>query len=199
NLRVLERRGYVSTVRHGKRKVFVALHPKELLKQMNAQRDQLKDLLPDFLSLYAGKSSAPFVQAFQGPHAAREVFEDILNVAKDEYVYFSPPLLTAQMLEKVYITQWIKRCVAKGILSRSLRVPGQVILEPIFSAEKEYHRLIRFLPAYVELKATIYIYGNNVGILSTRSEGTAFIIHSPDFAASLKQIFEFLWGISARS
>lgn len=198
NLRILESRGYVRTVRHDKRSVFVALHPKELQKRFDGLRDQLKDLLPDFLSLYAGSSGAPFVQTFQGAHAARHVFEDILTSTKDEYVYFSPPLLTAQMLDKAYIKKWIARRVAKGIRSRSLRVQGKTVTDPTFSQEESFLRQIRYLPTYVDLKASLYIYGNNIGIISTRAEGAAFIIHSADLAFSLRQLFEFLWGISGK-
>jgi len=199
NLRILESRGYIQTVRHGKRSVFVALHPKELQKRFDNLHGQLKDLLPDFLSLYAGSSNTPFVQTFQGPHAAREVFEDILKVTKEEYSYFSPQILTSQMLDKAFIKRWIERRVKKGVRSRSLRVQGKNVSDPMFSDESKYLRQIRYLPGYVDLKASIYIYENNIGIISTRSENTAFIIHSPDLAFSLKQIFEFLWGISAKS
>lgn len=199
NLRVLEARGYIQVIKQGKRSVFVALHPKELQKRFDNLRDQLKDLVPDFLSLYAGSSKTPFVQVFQGPHAAREMFEDIINVAKDEYVYFSPQILTAQMLSKTYIKKWIERRVKKGIRSRSLRVPIKTVSDPVFSEETAYLRQIRYLPAYVDLKSSIYIYGNNVGIISTRHENSAYIIYSPDLAFSLRQIFEFLWGISSRT
>lgn len=199
NLRILESRGYIQTIKHGKRATFIALHPKELQKRFEGLRDQLKDLLPDFLSLYAGSSNTPFVQIFQGQHAAREVFEDILKITKDEYVYFSPPLLTAQMLDKTFIKKWIERRVKKKICSRSLRVQGKNVSDPAFSEEAKYLRQIRYLPGYVDLKASIYIYQNNIGIISTYKEGAAFIIHSPDLAFSLKQLFEFLWSLSPRS
>lgn len=198
NLRILESRGYIRTIKHGKRNVFIALHPKELQKRFDNLRDQLKDLLPDFLSLYAGASHAPFVQTFQGPHAAREMFEDILKTVKDEYVYISPQMLAAQMLDRAYIKKWIERRVKKGIHAKSLRVQGKAVSDPIFSEEAKYLRQIRYLPSYVDLKASMYIYGNNVGIISTRHENTAFIIYSPDFAFSLKQLFDFLWGISLK-
>ncbi len=199
NLRVLETRGYIRTVHHGKRKVFVALHPKELQKRFEGLHNQLKDLLPDFLSAYGGTSGAPFVQSFEGPNAAREVFEDILETAKDEYVYFSPSLFLSQVVEKTYIKKWIARRVAKKIASRSLRVPGKDVSDEDFSKEKEFNRQIRYLPGYVNLKASIYIYGNNVGIISTRKEGAAFIIHSQDLAFSLKQLFEFMWSLGTKA
>ncbi|MEI7741153.1 MAG: helix-turn-helix domain-containing protein [bacterium] len=197
NLRILESRGYVQTIKHGKRIAYVALHPKELKKRFDNLGDQLKDLLPDFLSLYAGKSKTPFTQTFQGPHAAREVLADILNVAKNEYVYFSPQSLTAQTLDRAYIKKWIENRVKKGLRSRSLRVQNKNVNDPLFTKEAEYLRQIRYLPAYVDLKTSIYIYENNIGLISSQNEGMAFIIHSPDLAFSLKQIFEFLWSVSS--
>lgn len=197
NVRVLEERGYINTIRDGKRKIFVPLHPKELYKKFDSQKQQLKDLLPDFLSVYAGDSKQPYVQVFTGQYAAREVFEDILSTAKKEYVYFSPPQLTMSMVSKSYMEDWVKKRVKKGIQVKSLRVRDrEVSSHKTFIEEKHYLRQIRYLPTYVDLKSSVYIYENNIAVISTRKEQSAFIIHSPDLAYSFGHIFKFLWGIS---
>jgi sugar-specific transcriptional regulator TrmB len=200
NMRFLEERGYVSTIHQGKRKLYVPLHPKELYKKFGQQYSQLKDLLPDFLSVYAEQGKQPFVQLFSGPLAAREVYEDILRATKKEYHYFSAQQLTYQAVDAAYIKKWIERRVEKKIESYSLRVPQKdVVGDPIFNDEAAYRRHIRYLPAYVDLRATVYIYENNIGVISTRREGTAFIISSADLAFSFRQIFQFLWSISTKS
>lgn len=199
NLRVLEERGYIQTIRQGKRKVFIPLHPKELYKRIEGQKDQLKDLLPDFLSLYADKSSHPFVQLFSGPLASREIFEDILNVTKKEYIYFSPPKETIKTVDRSYMAKWVERRIKKGIRSRSLRVPSKEVKDERFQAHPQLLREVRYLHGAMDLKSTIYIYEHNVAVISTASEASAFIIHSPDLAYSFRQIFEFLWGISLKS
>lgn len=200
NLRVLEEKGFIRSIRQGKRKVFVPLHPNELYKQFENRRQQLKELLPDFLALYAEKDTKPFAQLFQGPYAAREVYEDILRVEKNEYVYFSPSELTLQVVDRSFMEDWVKRRVAKKIRSKSLRVKSKVVPSaPIFNEENLYLRQIRYLHGYIDLKAAIYIYGNNIGVISTKKENSAFIIHSSDLAFSLKQIFEFIWQVSLRS
>ena len=200
NLRFLEERGYVRTVHNGKRKVFVPLHPKELYKKFDQQVTQLKDLLPDFLALYAENSQQPFVQLFTGQYAAREVFEDILRSTKKEYHYFSAQQLTYQMVDKAYMKKWVQRRVAKGLESYSLRVKTQDVNgEAIFNQEAEFLRHIRYLPGYVDLRSSVYIYENNVGVISTTKEGTASITHSPDLAFTFRQIFQFLWSVSTKS
>jgi hypothetical protein len=80
-----------------------------------------------------------------------------------------------------------------------LRVKSKNVPQAIFSEETKYLRQIKYLPEYVDLNSTIYIYGENVGVISTRKEGSCFIIHSSDMAYSLKQVFEFLWGIGSKS
>lgn len=42
-------------------------------------------------------------------------------------------------------------------------------------------------------------YENNIGVIATRKEGAAFIIHSPDLAYSMRQLFDFLWSVSLAS
>ena len=199
NLRILEERGFVTAIRSGKRLIFIPLHPKELYKKTDNQRQQLKDLLPDFLSLYAETGQLPFVQLFSGPFAAREVYEDILNTAKNDYIYFSPPQETINTIDRKYIEAWIGRRVAKGIKSRALRVASKTVEGEIFSGNSKYLREVRYLHGQVDLKSTIYVYENNVAVIATRKENNSFIIHSPDLAFSIKQIFEFLWSISLRS
>lgn len=202
NLRALAERGLVKTVHSGKRKLFVPLNPKELYGKFETQKQQLKQLLPDFLALYGAKSRWPFVQIFEGPLAAREVHENILKITKKEYVYFSPQLLALRTFafDRRYISKWIDRRVKKGIRSRSLRVNDKTVPDaPQFNEEAKYLRQIRYLPAYMDLKSSIYIYENNVGLISTSRDGAAVIIHSPEIAFSLRQLFEFMWGISLRS
>lgn len=200
NLEALEEKGLVRVVHEGKRKHYVPLHPKELYKQVTNQRDQLKDLLPDFLAVYAAESKEPFVQLFTGMRAAREVYEDILSTKIKEYIYLSAPETTWGRVEKKYMKDWVEKRVAKGIKSRRLATKQQETpQEKWLTGEKEYLRQIRYLPEYVDLKNSIYIYGNNIGVISTKDEGAAFIIYSPDMAFSLKQVCEFLWQVGAKS
>ncbi|MFA5075904.1 MAG: helix-turn-helix domain-containing protein [Patescibacteria group bacterium] len=200
NLRVLAERGYITSILQGKRKIFIPTHPKELYKKVEHQKEQLKDLLPDFLAIYAAKNKKPFVQIHSGPFSAREVYEDILATTKKEYVYFSPPQLTLQTVDPKWMESWVKRRVSKGLKCRSLRIKSKSIDIPaVFVQEQEYLRQIKYLPEYVDLQSSIYVYENNIGVISTSKENAAFIIFSPDLAFSLKQLFEFLWGISSKS
>jgi sugar-specific transcriptional regulator TrmB len=199
NLERLKEKGLIQVVHEGKRKTYNPLHPKELMKKIEAQKEQLKDLLPDFLAVYAEESKTPFVQTFTGRFAAREVYEDILASRIEEYIYLSPPQLTNQMVNPTHMKDWIKRRVAKGIKSRSLRVRGKEVPKiSEYNLEDGYLRQIRYLPSNIDLKSSIYLYGNNVGIISTVGEGAAFILYSPDLAYSLKQVFEFLWQIGMK-
>jgi sugar-specific transcriptional regulator TrmB len=199
NLRVLEVGGYVTVIHEGKRKVYVPLHPNDLYRTHQAKQKHLKELMPDFLSAYAKDTAAATVQMFEGPRAAREIYEDIISVTKEEYVYLSPPELTHRMVDETEMKKWVERRVKKGIKSRSLRVRGKDVPKiKEYNEEDPYLRKIKYLPAYVDLKSSLYIYEKNVGVISTAHEGVAFIIHSPDLAFSMKQIFEFLWSVGMR-
>ncbi len=200
NLRALEDWGIMHMVRRGRTKIFLPLPPKELYKKVDGQRKQLQELLPNFLAIYGEKKQQPFTQLFDGPQAAREVYEDILEKTKKEYVYFSSPQLTLEMVERPYMEDWVSRRVKKGINARSLRVKGKTLTNaPIFNDEAKYLRQIRYLPHYLDMKSSIYIYENNVGVISTSDEKVAFIIRSKDLAYSMRQIFEFIWQVSLKS
>lgn len=198
NLEYLREKGLVHVVKEGKRINYVALHPKELMKKIEGQKEQLKDLLPDFLAIYASKSDNPFVQMFTGKFASREVYDDILKVSED-YIYLSPPQLTAKTVDTSFMKKWIARRVAKGVHSRSLRVRGRDVPNvQEYNLEEKYLREIRYLPSNIDLKSSIYVYGNNIGVISTEKEDSAFIIYSADLAYSLREVFEFLWQVGMK-
>lgn len=199
NLDALQGKGLVRVIHEGKRKIYIPKHPREFYRQVSNQKEQFRDLLPDFIALFAQTTREPFVQVFTGTHAAREVYEDILRVAPKEYMYFSAPSLAWLMTDKTFMRSWVDRRVAKKIHVRTLRVRGKDVSHVSWLNESDaFLRHIRYLPEYVDLKNSIYMYGNNIGIISTVEENAAYIIYSPDFAYSLKQIFEFLWNISVR-
>jgi sugar-specific transcriptional regulator TrmB len=200
NLQALEKVGYVTIVKHGKRFRFIPVAPKKIYDKFEERTKELKALLPSFLSIGNAEAGRSMVERFDGKYAAREIYEDILKTAKKEYIYLSPPELTLQIVDRAYIQEWIERRVKKGIHSRSLRAPGKVIDKaPLFNDEASYLRQIRFLPSYVDLKSTVYIYAGKVAVISTKKEGGSYILHSPDLAYTLEQVFEFLWSISTRS
>lgn len=195
NLDRLKEKGFLQIIKEGKRISYTALHPKELLKKIETQKEQLKDLLPDFLAIYAGKSNTPFTQMFTGKFSSREIYEDILRVGEN-YIYLSPPQLTAKMVDTAYMKKWIARRVSKEINSRSLRVRGQNIpAVEEYNQQEKFLRQIRYLPSNIDLKSSIYVYGNNIGVISTTNEDSAFIIHSPDLAFSLREVLNFLWQV----
>jgi sugar-specific transcriptional regulator TrmB len=194
NLKFLEQRGFLTRISEGKRQIFVPLHPDELYKRVDAQREQLKALLPDFLALFAAKAENPFVQLFRGKFAAREVYEDILRVAPSDYCYISDPSQTSQVVDKKYIRDWVKRRVEKNIKVRAIRAySDKPIDDPIFAENPKLLRQVRYLPASIVIRSTVYVYGNNIGIISGTREKNAVIIYSPDLAFSGRQIFEMLW------
>lgn len=196
----LEKMGLIREIQAGKRKRFLALHPKELYKKQKAHTAQLKDLLPDFLSLYAQDSSSPFIQQFEGPHPGRHIFEDILESGASEYTYISSPETTYAAVDERYIKDWVDRRVKKGIRSRALRVPSKDMpTDKQFADSEAFLRQVRYLPSYIELRATIYVYGNNVGIISTRDEERAYLIYSPDLAFTMRSVLDLLWGVGVRS
>lgn len=200
HLKNLESLGLIREVTSGKRKRYVALHPKELYKKQRAHTAQLKDLLPDFLSLYAQDSTSPFIQQFEGPHPGRHIYEDILSSGVSEYLYISSPETTYAAINKKFINEWIKRRVKKGIQSRALRVPSENMpADKQYGNSEEYLRHVRYLPSYMNMKATIYVYGNNVGIISAQEEERAYLIYSPDFAATMTSVFDLLWNIGTRT
>lgn len=196
NLDYLERRGFVSKYKKGNFHVFKALQPHELEIRYKNHLTQLQELLPLFSTIAQSKSSLPTIQRFKGPFAARNIFEDILAKKPEEYCYISNPVETYKMVTRRYITRWIHRRVESKICCRGIRTlrltdPG----DRVFSEEKNFLRKLRYLPQGITFHATIYIYNDSVGLISSFREDEAMIINSPDISRTFQSFFEMIWRI----
>ena len=199
NLKFLEERGYIHKYTQGSHVLYEALPPEELQSRFSTQLMHLHEILPDFMKLSFSSVAGPAIQLFKGKNSARNVFEDILKTSPKEYCYISNPIETYKTLTRKYIEGWIDQRVKKKIHARAIRTFN--LKDPddrIFGDEDRYLRKIRYLPQKIELFATIYIYGKNIGILSSYREEKSLIIRSGDLAKTMQQLFEVLWSISNR-
>jgi sugar-specific transcriptional regulator TrmB len=199
NLSHLEQRGFITKVRTGRVSRFRALQPHELEARFRSQLNQLNDLLPIFSSLASSKVAQPSIQRFKDEYAARHIFEDILAKRPKEYLYISNPVETYKMVTRRYITRWIYRRIelkirARGIRTLRLTDPA----DKIFTDEKNYLRTLRYLPEHFSFPATLYLYDNTVGLISSFRENEALLINSRDISATFRNFFDVLWTISQR-
>jgi len=193
-LKSLKKQGLVSFVIKSGKQYFEVAKPEKLLSILKEREGKIASILPELNTLYKSAIEKPKVEVYEGKEGLKTIFDDILRHRGELITYGSTEKLTKIL--QFYFPNFIKLRIKN-------RVPVRVITErsaeslKIHVADKQELREMRFV-AGVQFPSTIYIYGNNVAILSLEKDIVGLLIEDQNIAATQKYIFELLWKQTER-
>ncbi|TSC52911.1 MAG: Transcriptional regulator, TrmB [Parcubacteria group bacterium LiPW_72] len=204
-LDTLKKRGLISETEKGGVKYFTAESPEKLLvlgQQTKGMIENnllnLKNLLPEFLSLYkTGTVRKPRVRFYEGKPGYLNVYDQILeDLPKEVLIILNYKELT-KIIDARYEADWIKRRVKLGIKLRWLDWDSEMMWK---ERAKSTHKLreIKFLPDQYKTSGGIFIYQHKFIFLSTTEDFMAVVVENEEFTALAKMMFELLWKYVAK-
>jgi HTH-type transcriptional regulator, sugar sensing transcriptional regulator len=176
---------------------YVAEHPDNFLKILNARIEEAKEdfekakeFVPELKSFYKVEGR-PKVRFFEGEEGLREVFEDTLRIPNKKMVAFAA--LEAQHAAiKNFFPRYYERRVENNISMRAIFPKTPMGIERA-SKDKEELRESKFVPAEgFGFNPAINVYDDKVMIASF-PEKLGIIIESPQVADVMRKIFELAW------
>jgi len=192
----LVEKGVFRTTVTGKRKLFVAVPPKQLLGYLKMKEGILKDLLPELEALSSIGTKEPRVLYFEG----REQIQELLktqNTSSSKLIYsYFPSKYMIQLFGKAKLEAVIQERIKKHITVKILR-PAH--------AEEEYEgwelrdealREVRHIPEDKALEMGIVVFDNKVNLFSPIDENFGIQIESYSYSSLMRYFFEVLWSIS---
>ncbi|MEI7765782.1 MAG: helix-turn-helix domain-containing protein [bacterium] len=194
-LEELKKKGLITTFPKAKKILYVAEHPNNLLKKTQDSYNLAKQLMPELQNLIGSTSEKPILKVYVGQAGVHNIFEDILEEKKDFY-YIASIADLVEELGQEYQDEWIRRRVAKGMISTSIRIREGETDYPLYGNAPENPRIIRYAPLGFKMPYTIFIYGKKVAFISKKKEFFGFIVESNDMALSIKALFDAVWSIS---
>jgi len=197
-LEELKKKGLVTTFPKAKKILYVAEHPNNLLKNTEDSYNLAKHLMPELQNLIGSTSEKPILKVYVGQAGIHNIFEDILEEKKDFY-YIASVTDLVEELGQEYQDEWIRRRVAKGMKSTSIRIREGETDYPLYGNAPENPRIIRYAPAGFKMPYTIFIYGHKVAFVSRKKQYFGFIVESKDMATSIKVLFDAVWSISSET
>ena len=195
SLKRLAEKGFVSSVKEGKSKLFKAIDPKLILEFLNERTESYKDILPQLTKLNEQAKQPLSVETYKGKNVIRIALRDIINTLKEkggivlctaieESVPFTKnktiveqyerDLIHFKIKERVIIKQGDKGLFHKGT-SKYRKIP------------KKY-----FNPNPVQ------IYGDNVQTIVWGNPDYLIIIRNKNVADSYRKQFELLWDHASK-
>jgi sugar-specific transcriptional regulator TrmB len=202
-LESLMRKGLVSKYKKGASTFFNTFDPKHLLtyldrekeeqtKKIEKQKEKVKELLPQLLSLQHIATTKPKVQFFEGEKGMREAYEDTLTSRETILAYANTETVHAGLPN--FFPDYYKRRTAKKIFIKAIFPINKLSIERSKFNQEEM-RETRFLPQKeMTFSPEVNIYNNKMLIASWK-EKMAIIIESKELADLQKLIFNLLWEV----
>ena len=188
----LKEKGLVSTILKNKRRYYVASDPRELEFKLEEQKNALKNLMPELLSITNLIDKKPKIKYFDGEEGIKEIYLDTLNYPeKPLWAWVTSEIW--QVIDDNFIQSYLNNRVKKGIWAYVI-APKNNVIENYKKLDNKYLRQTRLetSPDYsIEVEIDLYG-GNKIGIMAFK-EKIGLIIESQKIYNTLKSIFDVAW------
>lgn len=181
----------------GKTLRYKAAHPVNLEAYVERRRNMIlnweykfKSIMPGMVKTYFATTEQPEVRFFQGKEALEHIYEDILDTKKDLHLIMTPN--QHDYMGDKFLRDFVKERVKKKIHVEALtpNTPGANHSKAI-DKKMLLHRTF-YDPAAFDMPVEINIYGDKVAYLSFGDEVMGTIIHSPQIAQAMRELFRML-------
>lgn len=190
--------GLVSKTSRNSRTVFVAEPPERLSSILEEKKEILDKNLESLKLLFAQNTEAPIFRYVRGAVAIKEFYKDSLKMKGKTLRAITPKEATISYLGIPFTNRIIEKYAKNEIKELILRHCGQIASHKYKSPEdaKKFMREVRTMPQGIDLKFSIVIYDDTVGLFAPISENYGFVIQSKSFAHLMIVFFDQMWQIS---
>lgn len=197
----LEKKGLVIKTKRGKRVIFEAKHPTEILDYVSKKIGELQSnksffegVLPALIESYNRSAKRPTVFYYDGLEGVKKVYEDTLKVGKEIYAILQSGEVGPEIMKWVR-GNYIKKRVKLGISAKVI-VAQDPKAERYLRESKEKLREVKAVPTKLfPIKMEVDVYGTKVGFISYHKDAPHFgvIIDSPYVADTLLALWKLAW------
>jgi len=196
-LEQLVARGLVSYTTRGRKRMYSAEDPDHLILNLQDQLHVAKEILPELHSRRQSDHIRPRITIFEGAAGIRSIYEDVLAMHDKQLDCIYPQLLISEVPGGQGVHDFATRRIKIGISTRVLRPRDLTDAKgPGLTTNPRELREVRFSPAGLQLKSSVYLYDRKVCIISSKKENVGIIATSTDLYDTMKSLFNVLWEVS---
>ncbi len=192
-------KGVFRTTIAGKRKLYVATPPRQLLQFIRLRENLFLQILPQLESMTHHATTKPRILYFEGREQVKELLKSQHQCESGQIYSFFPSKFMAELFGKREMEAVINERIQLQIHAKILRTA---------SGEEEFEgsdlrtkalREVRYIPHDKIFKMGIVIFDDKVNLFSPTQENFGVQIQSEAFSSLMKYFFECLWSISSAS
>jgi sugar-specific transcriptional regulator TrmB len=193
-------KGLANFIRKGSRRFYSAISPDEMRHLLTTGKEEAEKRLSEFDTLKSDFEALspvgpdrPRIRYLEGRSGMRELFDQMLKSGLHEEKYVGSPSLFQNALGKAYLQKFVARRIALKIRSKAIWT-WPYDLHP-YKPGEQYLREVRYASKEFLAPTGVFIYGDQVSLLSAAREGFGVIVQSKDYFETMKSWFDSLWAI----
>lgn len=184
----------VAVVRN--RKHYKARSPEYLATLQERRWQEVKEAIPQFMSLFNVSTNKPKISYFEGPEQVRQIIVEELRHKMIRFIW--PMQEVAEMIGGTsFMTKHIQHLQERGIQNRIIRFPEQDVEYEGWQnrTPRETWREIRYAKEGTTFPMAVGIYDDNtVAFITSKKEGFGIMIESTELAQAMTYLFELFWA-----
>ena len=187
-LRLLLKKGIVSTIFESKRTTYIPSNPKKILDYIKEKEELANKIIPNLSKKFSVKKEKKNILVYQGYKGFKTIFQDVLDSVNknEEYLVIGSE---GQFSEKMpYFSQIFKKLKAEKKIKSKL-----LIREGVDKSTKGKYTNYKSIPSDVISSATINIYKDKVAIFIWEDNPEAVLIENEMVSKSFRNYFNFMW------
>ena len=189
SLQNLLAKGFVSTVKEGKKNHYDAIAPKYLKDFLEERKARLEEAVPQLDALRASAQEEPQITSYKGVRGVKELLYELLDAPGKEHHTFGSTIKSTMLGDEWWVRYHAKR--AKRGITAKLLFNGS--LKPWTETHAYPARKVRFTDYGFEPLTETIIRGDCVGIIVWLDRPVGVLMRHPSIAASYDEFFNLLW------
>lgn len=200
----LKKDGFIDETRKGKKRIlfiedvnkFRQIVKEEKLN-LTLKEMSLQGLVPSLQELHPTQKDSPKVMFYEGEHGFIEVCQRSLDKAENEILFLGSAedfhnVATKEYNKDYYVPERIKRKIKiKMMLFKSTEAVE------LKATDRENMRETRLLPNDFFFRSTIFVYGNEFSMITSKVPFLGVVIQSKELSTCMSGIFNTLWNFVA--
>jgi len=198
-LESLQDRGLVAQSFRGTRRFFTPEPPEQLMKNVENQKRNIEQILPDLTDLFMANTLHPRVRYYDGIAGIRKIHEFFLRMPPgSSYYYFGSMRSSVDALGEEFVAEYTRQRVRNRIWSNGIYPREEAMLNPALTSSPENLRRLR----YFDLKGMnnlgqLTMFDHKIAIFSGRRDLFGMILESEDCYSIMKMVFDAMWQMAS--
>ena len=195
----LQSKGLVAQSFNGSRRFFTPEPPEQLMKNVETQKRNVEQILPDLTDLFMLNTQHPRVRYYDGIAGIRKIHEIFLALPPgSSYYYFGSMRSSVDALGEEFVAEYTRQRVRKGIWSNGIYPREEAMRNPDLTSSPENLRRLR----YFDLKGMnnlgqLTMFDRKIAIFSGRRDLFGMILESEDCYSIMKMVFDAMWSMAS--